>query len=119
MDWGYYDHPPMIAWAIKFATTFLGHTEYAVRLPSVLSMSIASIYLVLIAKRWISPLAAFNTAILSQSILLFNVGGILATPDSLQAVAWAGACFHVLRAYDDGKLATLDNWRRLVWFRHA
>ncbi len=104
MAWGYYDHPPMIAWAIKFATTFLGHTEYAVRLPSVFSMTIASIYLVLIAKRWISPLAAFNTAILSQSILLFNVGGILATPDSLQAVAWAGACFHVLRAYDDGKL---------------
>lgn len=107
MAWGYHDHPPMISWAIKFATMILGHTEYAVRLPSVILTAVASAYLVAIAQRWISPLAAFNTAILTQSILGFNVGGILATPDSLQAATWAGACFHVARAYEDGKL---PNW---------
>lgn len=104
MAWGYHDQAPMIAWAIKLATMLLGHTETGVRLASVLAMAVASVYLVAIAKRWISPFAAFGTAVLSQSILEFNIGGLLATPDGLQAAAWAGASYHVARAYDEGKL---------------
>ena len=103
MAWGYHDQAPMIAWMIKLSTLFLGHTETAVRLPSVLAMTIASAYLVLIAKRWIGVLAAFNTAVLIHGILLFNVGGLLATPDGLQAAAWAAASYHVACAYEENK----------------
>jgi len=103
MAWGYHDQAPMIAWMIKLSTFLFGHTETAVRLPSVLAMAIASAYLVLIAKRWIGVLAAFNTAILIHGILLFNVGGLLATPDGLQAAAWAAASYHVACAYEENK----------------
>lgn len=98
---GYYDQAPLIAWAIKLATCLLGHTEMGVRLPSVLALGVASIYLVLTAYRWIGPSAALKIALLSQGILEFNVGGLLATPDGLQAAAWAAACYHVARAYED------------------
>ncbi len=97
---GYHDQAPMIAWAIKASTLWLGHTETAVRLPSVLALTIASIYMVLMAGRWFGGRAALNTAIISQGIFAFMVGGLLATADGLQAMAWAGACYHVARAYE-------------------
>lgn len=100
---GYYDQAPMIAWAIKVSTSILGHTETGVRLPSIISIMIASVYLVIIAHRWVGASAAIATAVLGQGILLFNVGGLLATPDGLQAAAWAGACYHVARAYENNR----------------
>ncbi|MFZ5571899.1 MAG: glycosyltransferase family 39 protein [Thermodesulfobacteriota bacterium] len=103
LDWGYHDNAPMIGWAIRLATELLGHTETAVRLPSVAAMTVASIYLMLIALRWFSPVTAFHTALLSQGILEFNVGGLLATTDGLQAAGWAAASYHVARAFQENR----------------
>jgi hypothetical protein len=100
LDWGYHDQSPMIAWAIRLSTDFFGHTELAVRLPSIIAMTIAALYLVSIAARWVDYRAAFHTALFTQAILEFNVGGLMATPDGLQAAAWAGAAYHVARAYE-------------------
>ena len=114
LDWGYHDQAPLLAWAIRLGTLVLGHTEMGVRLPSVLALTGTSAYLVAMAARWVGPRTAFQTALLTQSILAFNVGGLLATPDGLQALAWAGAAFHVARAYED------DTWGQWlaggIWF---
>lgn len=101
LDWGYHDNAPMIGWTIRLATVFLGHTETAVRLPSVIAMTIASLYLFAAAKRWFTPRAAFYTALLTQGILEFYAGGLLATTDGLQAAGWAAAAYHVGRAYEN------------------
>ena len=103
LAWGYHDQAPMIAWAIKLSTLIFGQTEFGVRFPSVIAMAIASAYLLLISSRWIGPRTTFSTAILTQGILEFNVGGLLATPDGLQAAAWAGASYHLARAYENNK----------------
>ena len=100
LAWGYHDQAPMIAWAIRLTTAFLDHTEMGVRLPSVISMAVASAYMTALAKRWFGGFVALNTALLTQGILEFSVGGLLATPDGLQAAAWAGATYHVARAYE-------------------
>ncbi|MBM4331137.1 MAG: glycosyltransferase family 39 protein [Deltaproteobacteria bacterium] len=100
LAWGYHDQSPMIAWAIRLSTYFLGHTELGVRLPSIIAMAVAALYLVSMAARWVDCRAAFNTALITQAILEFNVGGLMATPDGLQAAAWAGAAYHVARAYE-------------------
>ncbi len=107
LAWGYHDQAPLIAWAIKLATTLLGHTATAVRLPPILAMTVASVYLVLIARRWVGNRAAWHTALLTQGLLLFNVGGLLATADGLQAAAWAAATYHVARGYETG---TWSQW---------
>jgi hypothetical protein len=101
LAWGYHDQTPMIAWAIGFFTYFCGHTELAVRLPSILSMAVASVYLVLIAKHWFSDRVAWHTALLSQSVFVFNVGALLATADGLQGAAWAAAAYHTARGFED------------------
>lgn len=100
---GYHDQAPLIAWTIKAATLFLGHTETAVRLPSVLALTIASFYMVLMAGRWFDGRTALNTAILTQGVFAFILGGLLATADGLQAMAWSGACYHVARGYEDDR----------------
>ena len=100
---GYHDHPPLLAWMIYLATCLMGHTETAVRLPAVFSHTIAIVYLFLMAERWLNPRIAFFTVLLAQSILGFNAAGILATPDSPLLACWAGAVYHIARAYDDGE----------------
>lgn len=100
LDWGYHDQAPLVAWAIRLSTLLGGHTETAVRLPSVAAMFLASAYMLQIARRWLGAQAAWKVALLTQGILEFNVGGLLATPDGLQAAAWAGASYHVAAAYE-------------------
>lgn len=114
LDWGYHDNSPLIGWTIRLSTSILGNSEMAVRMPSILSMTIVSLYLVLIARRWINARAAFHTAVLVHGVLEFAVGGLLATTDGLQAAAWSGACYHVARAYEE------DGWSHWLfggfWF---
>lgn len=111
---GYHDQAPLIAWAIRLSTSIFGHTEIGVRFPSVLSIGIASAYLILFAEKYLGSKIAWYTAVLSQAILEFNVGGLLATPDGLQAAAWAGASYHVANAYEK------HQWRQWLlgglWF---
>ena len=99
---GYHDHPPMIAWLIYLSTAIFGHNELAVRLPAILCLATTSIYLLKLAQHWFGAKAALFTTILVQSILAFNAGSIIATPDSPLLAAWAGACFHIAKAYEDG-----------------
>jgi hypothetical protein len=100
LAWGYHDQTPMIAWAIALCTFFFGNTELAVRLPSIIAMAVASIYLVMIAKHWFSERIAWQTAVVSQSIFIFNVGAILATADGIQGAAWAAAAYHTARGFE-------------------
>lgn len=114
LDWSYHDQAPMIGWMIHLTTQLMGHTERAVRLPSVVSISLASVYLVLLARHWFGKQVAVATAVLSQSILLFNVGGLMATADGLQAAAWAAVIYHGARAYEDN---TWGSWLATgMWF---
>ncbi|TWI74387.1 dolichyl-phosphate-mannose-protein mannosyltransferase [Desulfobotulus alkaliphilus] len=109
LDWGYHDQAPMIGWLIRFFCEIMGHTERAVRMPSILGMALAGLYMVLTARRWFGEEAALGTALITQSVLLFQVGGILATSDGIQAAAWAGATYHVARAYEE------NSWSQWLW----
>jgi undecaprenyl-diphosphatase len=100
LELGYHDHPPMVAWTIWLATTLLGPHETAVRLPAIAALFGANAYLLLMAQRWYGERVALATALLTQTVLLFNVGALINTPDSFQALAWAGALYHVARAYE-------------------
>ncbi len=99
---GYHDHGPLIAWTIAACTRPFGHTEAAVRLPSVLSILGASLYIIALTRRYTRPGTDFHLAVMMQTILLFQVGGILAVPDGLLALGWAGAAYHVARGYENG-----------------
>jgi len=91
LAWGYFDHPPLVAWLIRASTAVLGGTELAVRGLSVLAGVLAVGLLAVSSRRpWITALAC-------AVMPLFAVGGILATPDVPLALGWALAVFGVLR----------------------
>jgi len=99
----YHDHPPLIAWTIRLATSLLGQTEFAVRLPTIVGVSIASAYLVMLARRCFSARCALHVALLSQGVLLLNGSALIATPDGLLLACWAGAAYHTLVALEDDR----------------
>lgn len=100
---GYHDHPPMIAWTIGLATALFGQHEWAVRLPTVLGLSLASGCLCLLAARWFSWQVALHTALISQLLLLTNGSALIATPDGLLLPCWAAACLHAALALETGR----------------
>jgi undecaprenyl-diphosphatase len=104
LDLGYYDHPPMIAWTIWLATQLFGQTEFAVRLPTVLGITLASAYLCLLTARWFSWRTALQVALVSQALLLLNGAALIATPDGLLLPCWAAACCHAARAAEEDQL---------------
>ncbi len=111
---GYHDHPPMIAWTIRLATRLLGQNELAVRLPTILGISLCSVYMCLLARRIFSARAALQTAVLSQGVLLFNGAALIATPDGLLLPCWAAACYHAYRALEED---TSGQWLLTgLWF---
>ena len=76
LDWGYFDHPPMIAVLIKMGTTFLSG-ELAVRIvPLILSTATVFIAEKLTANK--NPLL-FYAIVLSVAVL--QISGFVAVPD--------------------------------------
>ena len=95
---GYHDHPPLIAWTIWLSTTVFGNTEFAVRLPTILGLGLASLYLMLLSRDWFSCRTTLHVILLFTGILLFNGSALIATPDGLLLPCWAAAIFHAQRA---------------------
>ncbi len=99
-DWGYYDHPPMIAVLIK-AGDSLFHNELGVRIFIVL-MSTLTLYLIdkLCEKR--NDLLFYT---LAASMFLLQIGSILAVPD-LPLMFFIALYFTVFKKFLAG-----PNWK--------
>ena len=78
LDWGYFDHPPLVALFIKAGTSIF-HNTLGLRLITILTY-VASIYLLwLIVKKYVANVPLFIVTI--SSILLFHVYSFITTPD--------------------------------------
>ena len=83
LAFGYYDHPPLVAWTIRASTALFGGGELGVRALGVLLGVGAVAALAASARRpWI-------TAAACASLPLFALGGLLATPDVPLIFGWA------------------------------
>jgi 4-amino-4-deoxy-L-arabinose transferase-like glycosyltransferase len=83
LAWGYYDHPPMIAYWIRAGTAIFGQTAFGIRFVGLLSV-LAGSYLLYRAS--LSLFRDAGAALLSvvwlNATLLSNAASILATPDT-------------------------------------
>ena len=87
--WGYYDHPPMVAWWIAAGTKLFGETPVGVRLFFVLSMAATSAALYATGRLLFDRRVAALSALWLNATLLVGVGGISATPDAPSVMFWA------------------------------
>jgi hypothetical protein len=82
LDWGYFDHPPMIALMIK-SGYLLCHNELGVRLLTVIFMALSLVFLWCLTDETSKKNENVSLFILLAIILpVFNIYGFIATPDS-------------------------------------
>jgi 4-amino-4-deoxy-L-arabinose transferase-like glycosyltransferase len=93
LDWGYFDHPPMIALLIKIGTTFLSG-ELAVRFVPLL-LNTATIY---ITEKLTGNKSPFLFYAIVLSIAVLQISGFVAVPD-IPLMFFTAAFFWVYKQY--------------------
>src|ERR1700744_4700888 len=79
LDWGYFDHPPMVAIFIRIGDSLV-HNELGLRLMTILA-STASVYLLwLILKKY--SVDALSYILVISGIFIFHIYGFITTPDA-------------------------------------
>ncbi|MCH8859017.1 MAG: glycosyltransferase family 39 protein, partial [Proteobacteria bacterium] len=101
---GYLDHPPLIAYAIRFGTALFGDTEFGVRAVPLLAMVGASWAVwrsgtIILGSRTSGALAA----LLFNLTLMVGVEGLVATPDALSMAAAAFFLFALAKVSETGR----------------
>lgn len=99
LAFGYFDHPPVIAWLVAFGTAVFGDTTLGVRFFPVLCGAIAAFALADVAERLAGARAARFAALL-LAVTPFTIGFVLATPDAPLLAAVAMTLALVVRALD-------------------
>src|SRR5688572_29786204 len=79
LDWGYFDHPPMVALFIKIGDALSGST-LGLRLMTVLTSTLSIYFLWQILKPYAVNIKLFM--LLFGSVVLFHVYGFITTPDA-------------------------------------
>src|SRR5688572_11474132 len=83
LAWGYFDHPPMIAWIVRVGTEIAGHNEFGVRLLPLIGGVAATWAVWRAATMFLGDRSHALVATLFFSLMLIlSVGTILATPDA-------------------------------------
>jgi dolichol-phosphate mannosyltransferase len=103
LDWSYYDHPPMIAWAIALGRLLLGDTPLGVRLvPLLFGLGTAWLLGRMARRVYGEPAARWAVLLHAAQPAAFFVGG-WAFPDSPLLFFWALTLTWVWRALDEGR----------------
>lgn len=105
LAWGYYSKPPLIAWTIAAATPLCGESELCIRLPALLLLLAASLFVAAIARRRFSAQTAALAGFAFATLFLTSFYSWAMTTDSLLLCCWAAALYFFLRAIER------DAWR--------
>jgi len=79
LDWGYFDHPPMVAVFIRIGDWAM-HNEFGLRLLTVFSSTFSIWLLWLTVKKY--AVDALGFALVVSSIFIFHIYGFTTTPDA-------------------------------------
>jgi 4-amino-4-deoxy-L-arabinose transferase-like glycosyltransferase len=87
---GYFDHPPMVAWLIFAFTKLFGATALGVKAGAIACSLIASVCAYRVVKRYVhAPSSLVLYVLLSSSVILYGIGSLLATPDIPMVACWS------------------------------
>ena len=108
---GYFDHPPLVALAVKFGTLLFGPTPIGVRFGPVILGIAGALFLAATARRVAGDTAAFWLAAAFAAMPLAS-GLVLATPDAPLLAAAAATLYCLVRALQapSGTRAELPWW---------
>jgi dolichol-phosphate mannosyltransferase len=98
LDFGYLDHPPMVAWLIRAGTFLFGQSEFGVRLGALACGAITVLYVFKLTRNVFGDSAALASVALTATLPFFFLSGLLLTPDAPLTACWAAALYYFERA---------------------
>ena len=102
-DFGYLDHPPMIAWLIWLGTFIIGKSEAGVRMFAMPLWGLTAFFMYRLAKELFGKTEAFITLMLLAILPIYFSAGFLMIPDTPLYAAWAGCLYYLQRAIFAGQ----------------
>jgi dolichol-phosphate mannosyltransferase len=103
LDFGYLDHPPLVAWLIRFGTTLFGNTEFGVRFGALCCGATSALYIFRLTRNLFGEPSALLALGLIQVLPFFFLSGMLMTPDAPLTAAWAASLYFLERALIGGR----------------
>jgi dolichol-phosphate mannosyltransferase len=97
LDFGYLDHPPMVALLIKCTTLLFGTKEWAVRFASPICWLAAAFFSFKLTEL-ISRGAGLYAVALFAILPFFFLQSLIITPDQPLTVCWAAALYYLYRS---------------------
>src|SRR5215469_5995129 len=98
LDFGYLDHPPMVALLIRAGTAAFGNTEFGVRIGALCCNLIASLFMFRLARNLFGEPSAWVAVVLMQTLPFFFLAGMVMNPDSPLTAAWTASLYYMERA---------------------
>ncbi|MEW6186482.1 MAG: glycosyltransferase family 39 protein [Thermodesulfobacteriota bacterium] len=77
LSWGYYEHPPMVAWVIRFFTLLLGNNQWAVQTAAQAVALFSFLGIFLLAREAYNTRTAFFSILILEATPLFSAGSII------------------------------------------
>jgi dolichol-phosphate mannosyltransferase len=96
-DFGYLDHPLMVAWIIRLFVTLMGNIEFAVRAGAFLCWLATAWFSCRLAYDLLGRAAAYRALALIAALPVFFFFGLFMSPDAPLAACWAAALFFMHR----------------------
>lgn len=93
LDYGYLDHPPMVAWLIQLGTIVFGDTEPGVRIFAFVSSLIATFFAYRLTTLFAGRAAGWIAVLLMQTLPIFCLTGFMMTPDAPLTACWSAALY--------------------------
>jgi 4-amino-4-deoxy-L-arabinose transferase-like glycosyltransferase len=98
-EFGYFDHPPMIAWWIWLGRQVGGDTPLGVRLAPIIGCAATTLFTADLARlAGSSQRAALRAGVWLNATLLIGLGGLLAVPDAPNTLFWTVSVWCAFRA---------------------
>lgn len=102
--WGYFDHPPMVAWVIWLGTKIAGDTELGVRLINILLFVGTSGLLFSVGRTWFGERVAGWAVALTALLPVFVGVGFVVTPDGALIFWWMVTLWALTGALKTGRV---------------
>ncbi len=100
LNWGYYDHPPLVAVWIRLSTALFGTSELGIRMLGILATLLGAAAIHSIANDLFEDARKSAwAALLWTATPLIGVGAVLVTPDTPLMVGWTTALWALARLY--------------------
>jgi 4-amino-4-deoxy-L-arabinose transferase-like glycosyltransferase len=97
LDFGYYSKPPMIAWIIRLGTEILGNTEFAVRFPALIFITLTLFFSYLLIYKYFNEFNAFLLLLTLSFIPILTVYSFIMTIDPPLLFFWVLSLFFFIK----------------------